>query len=79
MLRGIEVPQELVAITEIVPPLVPAVVRMLLVVELPVHPVGIVQVYVVPATFVTLYVAWSPGQKVGLPEIALGCGAPTST
>jgi hypothetical protein len=43
--RGIEVPQLLVAITEMVPLLVPAaVVTMLFVVELPVHPVGNVHV-----------------------------------
>jgi hypothetical protein len=39
--RGIEVPQALVAVTEIVPLLVPAaVVTILFVVELPDHPAG---------------------------------------
>jgi hypothetical protein len=62
-----------------VPGVLPAVTVMELVVEEPVQPGGNVQVYVVPATFGTLYVSTSLGQKVGTPLMAPGCGAPTST
>jgi hypothetical protein len=48
------VPQLLVAVTEIVPVLVPTVTLIVFEVELPVQPLGKVQEYVSPATFVTL-------------------------
>ena len=51
------VPHVLVAVTEIVPPVAPAVVIIDVEVELPVHPDGNVQLYVVaPVTAVILYV-----------------------
>jgi hypothetical protein len=50
-----EVPQVLLALTVILPPVEPVVTFMLLVVEVPVHPLGRVQVYeVAPPTLVTL-------------------------
>ena len=42
--RGLPVPHELKAATEIVPPLVPAVISIEFDVEVPVHPAGKVQV-----------------------------------
>ena len=42
---GDEEPQELFAVTEIVPPLAPAVALILLVVDVPLHPPGNAQVY----------------------------------
>jgi hypothetical protein len=47
-------PHALVAVTEIVPVLVPTVTLIVFEVELPVQPLGKLQVYVSPATFVTL-------------------------
>jgi hypothetical protein len=50
---GMDVPQLDVAVTEIVPAVVPGVTEMELVVELPDQPAGNVQAYVVPATLGT--------------------------
>lgn len=50
-----ELPHDEVALTLMVPDVVPAVITlMVLVVELPVHPGGNVHVYVVPGTLGTL-------------------------
>lgn len=63
-----DVPQGVIAATEIVPPAAPAVVVMLAVVDVPVHPEGIVQAYpVAPLTGATLYVCEEPVHTVSAP------------
>ena len=55
--RGVLEPQELLAVTEIVPPLVPAVVVIEVVVDVPPQPEGSAHVYdVAPETGAILYV-----------------------
>lgn len=53
IVRGVELPQALPAVTETVPPFVPAVAVMLFVVLVPDQPAGSVHVYETPATAVT--------------------------
>lgn len=68
-----ELPQLLFAVTVIFPLVELAVVRMLLVVEVPLHPDGNVHVYdVAPATGEILYVLEEPEQMVAVPEIVPG-------
>jgi hypothetical protein len=70
---AVELPQELLAVTEIFPLVVLAVAVMLLLVLLPLHPPGNVQVYdVAPATAVMEYVFDEPEQIVVVPEILPG-------
>ena len=52
--RAMDVPQDEAALTDMVPAVAPGVTRIELLVENPLQPVGRVQVYVVPGTFVTL-------------------------
>lgn len=52
--RGVDEPQVLLAVTEIVPPFAPVVAVIELIVDVPVQPLGNVQVYeVAPGTAVT--------------------------
>ena len=68
-----ELPQLLLALTVTMPPLVPAVVLITLVVEVPVQPFGSVQVYdVAPLTGATEKVSKAPLHKVAVPLIAPG-------
>ena len=54
MVCGVELPQALLAVTEIVPPVEPALVTIASVVDVPVQPLGKVQVYdVAPLTGLT--------------------------
>jgi len=67
-------PQVLLAFTEIMPPVDPAVAIIELVVDVPVHPAGKVHVYdVIPETVGTEYVWVVPAQAVVLPVIPEGC------
>ena len=67
-----EDPNELLAVTEMVPD-DPGVATILLVVLLPLHPVGSVQVYeVAPETGLTEKVEDVPWQRVVIPEIGPG-------
>ena len=62
-----------VAVTEIVPPVAPGVNDILLVVEVPVHPVGAVQVYAVaPATEAAVYVSAVPVTTTSAPLMFAG-------
>ena len=66
-------PQALLAVTDMVPPPVPCVADMLLVVEVPLHPVGKVQVYeVAPFTDVTEYTFVANAQTEAGPEMLAG-------
>ena len=68
-----ELPHPLFAITVILPPVVFEVVAILVVVELPDHPPGKVQVYeVAPLIAVMEYVFDDPEQILALPLIAPG-------
>jgi hypothetical protein len=70
---AVELPQELFAVTEIVPPPAPAVALIEFVVDVPLQPPGNVQVYdVAPATAVIEYVFIVPLQMVAVPEIVPG-------
>ena len=73
--EAVEAPQEVLATTEIVPPVVPGVAEIELVIDVPVHPVGKVQVYeVAPPTGVMEYVCATPLHTVLSPAIAPGAG-----
>lgn len=66
-------PQPLLAVTEIVPPVVLDVAEMLVELDVPVQPPGNVHVYeVAPATDAILYVFVVPAQIVEVPEIVPG-------
>jgi len=70
---GLEFPQVLLAVTETVPPLEPATVFMVLVVDVPVQPPGSDHVYeVAPPTAATENVSSPPLQMLALPVIAPG-------
>ena len=72
--RGVPEPQELFAVTEIVPPFAPGVAVIDVEAELPLHPDGKVHVYdVAPFTAVILYVCEVPWHTVVVPVIAPGC------
>jgi hypothetical protein len=74
------VPQELVAVTEMVPPEVPAVELIVLVVEAPVHVAGKLQVYeVTVGSFITEYDWVVPSQIVVLPVIDDGVAGTVRT
>jgi len=68
-------PQVLEGVTVMVPlfPLVVTVTELFVPPAVCIHPAGKVQLYVVPATFVTLYTCEVPEQGDVLPEIVLGC------
>jgi hypothetical protein len=74
------VPQLFTAVTEMVPPDVPAVVVIEFVVDVPDHPEGSVHVYdVAPVTAATEYVWVVPAQTVVLPVSAAGCAGTVLT
>ena len=71
--RGVPEPQELFAVTEIVPPFAPGVAVIDVEAELPLHPDGNVHVYdVAPVTAEILYVWEVPWHTVVVPVIAPG-------
>ena len=68
-----ELPQPLLAVTETFPPAVPAVVWIMVVVDVPVQPFGRVQVYeVAPFTDAMEKVSRLPLQKLAVPLIVPG-------
>ena len=73
---AIDAPHALFAITDTFPLVKLEVVVSVFVVDVPVHPLGVLQVYEVAVlTGVTLYVFVEPEHIAALPLIVPGCGA----